>query len=38
MNFGGEGSDDALHTAIIISVNAGVTYAAVAGNRAADAA
>ena len=38
MSFGGEGSDDALHTAIINSVNAGVTYAAAAGNGAADAA
>ena len=29
MSFGGEGQDDALHTAIRNSVNAGVTYAAV---------
>ena len=38
MSFGGEGQDDALHTAIINSVNAGVTYVAAAGNGAADAA
>jgi subtilisin len=37
MSFGGDGPDSALHTAIINSVNAGVTYTAAAGNEAADA-
>jgi subtilisin len=38
MSFGGDGPDNALHTAIINSVNAGVTYTAAAGNEASDAA
>jgi subtilisin len=37
MSFGGDGPDEALHTAIINSVNAGITYTAAAGNEAADA-
>src|ERR1043166_4704117 len=37
MSFGGDGPDEALHTAIINSVNAGVTYTAAAGNEAVDA-
>ena len=37
MSFGGDGPDIALHTAIINSVNAGVTYTAAAGNEAVDA-
>ena len=37
LSFGGEGSNDALRTAIIRSVAAGVTYVAAAGNEARDA-
>lgn len=37
MSFGGDGPDDALHTTIINSVKAGVTYTAAAGNEAVDA-
>lgn len=37
MSFGGSGPDDALHTAIINSVKAGVTYTAAAGNEGVDA-
>jgi Subtilase family/Bacterial Ig-like domain/Bacterial Ig domain/F5/8 type C domain len=38
LSFGGPGPDDALHTAIINSVKAGVTYAAAAGNENSNAA
>ena len=37
LSFGGDGPDDALHTAISNSVAAGVTYAVAAGNEAMDA-
>ena len=37
LSFGGDGPDDALHTAISNSVAAGVTYAVAAGNEATDA-
>jgi subtilisin len=37
LSFGGDGSSDALHNAIIKSVAAGVTYAAAGGNEAKDA-
>ena len=37
LSFGGDGSSDALHSAITKSVAAGVTYAAAAGNDAEDA-
>lgn len=37
LSFGGPGTDSALHTAIINSVKAGVTYVAAAGNEKADA-
>lgn len=37
LSFGGDGPDDALHTAISKSVAAGVTYAVAAGNEAKDA-
>ena len=37
LSFGGDGSSDALHTAIIKSVSAGVTYVTAAGNEAKDA-
>jgi subtilisin len=37
MSFGGDGPDNALHTAIINSVAAGVTYTAAAGNENRDA-
>ena len=37
LSFGGDGSSSALHTAIINSVAAGITYAAAAGNDAKDA-
>jgi len=37
LSFGGDGSSDALHSAIIKSVAAGVTYAAAGGNDAKDA-
>ena len=38
LSFGGDGPNDALHTAIINSVKAGVTYVASAGNAGVDAA
>ena len=38
MSFGGEGPDDALHTAIVHSVAAGVTYTGAAGNGGVNAA
>ena len=38
LSFGGDGPNDALHTAIINSVKAGVTYVASAGNAERDAA
>ncbi len=37
LSFGGDASSEALHTAIIKSMSAGVTYAAAAGNGAKDA-
>jgi subtilisin len=37
LSFGGDGSSDAFHTAIIRSVSAGVTYVVAAGNEAKDA-
>jgi subtilisin len=38
LSLGGDGPNDALHTAIINSVKAGVTYVAAAGNAGVDAA
>jgi len=38
MSFGGDGPDDALHTAIVRSVAAGVTYTGAAGNSGVNAA
>ena len=37
LSFGGDGPDNALHTAIINSIAAGVTYVAAAGNEGQDA-
>jgi subtilase family protein/Big-like domain-containing protein len=37
LSFGGDGPDDALHSAISNSVAAGITYAVAAGNEATDA-
>ena len=37
LSFGGDGASNALHTAIVNSVAAGVTYTAAAGNQAKDA-
>lgn len=37
LSFGGQGPDSALHTAIKNAVNAGVTFAAAAGNEGTDA-